>query len=373
MIEFKNVSKTYKNGEPVLKNISLTVPDGEIVVFIGPSGCGKTTSLKMINRLIEPTEGEIFIDGEDISQIDPTLLRRKQGYVVQSIGLFPHMTIKENIEIIPTLQKQDKAEMDKQTEKLMKMVGLSPDEFYHRYPTQLSGGQQQRIGVARAFATEPKLILMDEPFSALDPITRSSLQDELLAIQRTIRKTIVFVTHDMDEAIKIADKICIMNQGEILQYDTPENILKHPADKFVEDFVGKGRIWSQPEFIRAKDICLKNPITSVDDITVLRAVEIMRSERVDSLLIVNSDRQLLGVMSISDIKKGSNSNTHVDSLMHKTPMSVRPDDTMLSILEKFNQGASILPVTDENNVLCGLITRSCLVNTLSQQYITEEV
>ncbi len=245
MIEFVNVKKKFKD-KMVLKNISIKIEEGKLVVFIGASGCGKTTTLKMINRLIKPSSGRIYINGEDIEKKDVIKLRRNMGYVIQQTGLLPHMTVKENIELIPKIEKCDPKELQEKTYRLMDMVGLDPDEFLDRYPVELSGGQQQRVGVARAFATEPDIILMDEPFSALDPITRVGLQDELVNLQAQLKKTIVFVTHDMDEAIKIADMICIMKDGEILQYDTPENILKNPKDEFATHFVGKNRIWASP-------------------------------------------------------------------------------------------------------------------------------
>ena len=372
MIKFENVTKTYKGGNAVLDNLTFEIADGEVVVLIGPSGCGKTTTLKMINKLIAPTKGHIFIDAQDISTMDSTALRRKQGYVVQSIGLFPHLTIKENIELIPTLAKTDPDVVAERTGKLMEMVGLSPEDYFHRYPNQLSGGQQQRIGVARAFAMNPEMILMDEPFSALDPITRTSLQDELVRIQHKQHKTIVFVTHDMDEAIRIADKICIMNEGKILQYDSPEQILKNPADDFVRNFVGKRRIWTQPEFIRAEDIAIMDPITAHGDITLLRAAEIMQSFRVDSLLVVDEYQHLLGVMSISSLRKGFKRDTPIGQIM-KTDLSIaKPSDNILTILERFTDGISTMPVVGDDGCLFGLITRSCLVNALSQQYIQEE-
>ncbi len=219
MIEFKNIRKDFKN-KTILKDITLKINRGELVAIIGSSGCGKTTTLKMINRLIKPTSGKIFINGEDIASKDVIKLRRNIGYVIQQTGLFPHLTIRENIEMIPKVEKLNKASIEKRTLELMDMVGLNSNDFLDRYPTELSGGQQQRVGVARAFATNPEIILMDEPFSALDPITRVQLQEELIDLQSKLKRTIVFVTHDMDEAIKIADKICIMNKGEIVQYDT---------------------------------------------------------------------------------------------------------------------------------------------------------
>ena len=246
MIQLSNVTKDFK-GNVVLSDITMDINDRELTVLIGPSGCGKTTTLKMINRLIPTSSGKIYIDGKDIEEMDKVQLRRNMGYVIQQGGLFPHMTVRENIEIIERLEKKDPDQIVKNTIRLMEMVDLDPDEFLDRYPTELSGGQRQRIGVIRALANDPEIVLLDEPFSALDPITRSSLQDELLELQAKIGKTMVFVTHDMDEAIKIADKICIMKDGHILQYDTPEMILKKPADDFVANFVGTNRIWDSPE------------------------------------------------------------------------------------------------------------------------------
>ncbi|MFA6709253.1 MAG: ABC transporter ATP-binding protein, partial [Fusobacterium sp.] len=227
MIEFKNISKRFKNVV-VLKDLNLKIEEGELVTIIGESGCGKTTLLKMVNRLIEPTNGTILIRDNNIRKQNVIKLRRNIGYVIQQTGLFPHMTVRQNIELISKIEKKDPEILKTNTLNLMSMIGLEPGKFLDRYPTELSGGQQQRIGVARAFATDPEIILMDEPFSALDPLTRSDLQDELIELQSKLTKTIVFVTHDMDEAIKISDRICIMKNGKILQYDTPENILKNP-------------------------------------------------------------------------------------------------------------------------------------------------
>lgn len=236
MIEFVDVNKNF--GEyHIIKNLSMKIEKGKITVIIGSSGCGKTTTLKMINKLILPTSGKIYIDGEDISQKDTIKLRRNIGYVIQQTGLFPHMTVKENIELIAKIENIDKNKMNMRTRELMKMINLDYEKFSERYPLELSGGQQQRVGVARAFALDPAIILIDEPFSAVDPISRRQLQDELIAIQKKLEKTIVFVTHDIQEAVKIADKICLLNNGEIMQYDTPENIIKNPKNDFVRKFV----------------------------------------------------------------------------------------------------------------------------------------
>lgn len=374
MIEFRNVSKVFKN-QNVLRDISFKINKGELVSIIGASGCGKTTTLKMINGLIKPSTGKVLINGEDIAFRDVIKLRRNIGYVIQQTGLFPHMTIRENIEIIQRVEKVDKNFIEKKTYELMDMVGLNPEEYLDRYPTELSGGQQQRIGVARAFATEPEVILMDEPFSALDPITRLQLQDELIDLQSKLRKTIVFVTHDMDEAIKIADKICIMNKGEIVQYDTPENILKNPCDDFVSEFIGKNRIWSSPDFIKAKDIMIENPVTCYKNMSLLKAMEKMRSFQVDSLMVIDKSNCLLGIVTAKQIQNKADRSTSIENVMESNFLNISPDDTIIDILELVKEKKiSKIPVIDDNRTLKGIITKSSLVTTLSQQFLdTEEV
>ena len=244
MIEFRNVSKTYSGSDtPVVKDLSFEVADGDICVLVGPSGCGKTTSMRMVNRLIEPTEGEILIDGEKNTDMSGTQLRRKIGYAIQQTGLFPHRSIADNVAIVPGLLGWDKDRIKSRVDELLDLVGLAPDQYRDRYPAELSGGQQQRVGVARALAADPPIMLMDEPFGAVDPITRDRLQQEFLNIQKEIKKTIVFVTHDIDEGIKMGDKIAILKEGGVLvQYDTPEKILAEPNSEFVESFVGGDRV-----------------------------------------------------------------------------------------------------------------------------------
>ncbi|WOO35190.1 ABC transporter ATP-binding protein [Anaerocolumna sp. AGMB13020] len=374
MIVFENVTKSFKDHQ-VLSNISFQIKKGDLVAFIGESGCGKTTTLKMINRLVKPTSGRILINGDSIETKDIIKLRRSMGYVIQQTGLFPHMTVEENIEIIPRSEKRDLEEIHKKTLELMEMVGLDPEEFSDRYPTELSGGQQQRVGVARAFAIDPEIILMDEPFSALDPITRSGLQDEVLNLQSQFKKTIVFVTHDMDEAIKIADKICIMKDGVILQYDTPENILKNPANAFVQEFVGKNRIWTSPEYIKASDIMITTPVTCSETLPLLRCREKMRTSNVDSLMVTDKSRRLLGIISAKQVQPLSDLSLEARSIMGTDVLKVSPDNNIIDILKIIEENqVSGIPVTSDDNILLGLITKSSLVTTLSQQYIdTQEV
>lgn len=369
MIEFKNIKKSYKS-KIILENFNLSIDSGKLVVLIGASGCGKTTLLKMINRLISITEGEILINGKNINKMDPIKLRRGIGYVIQQTGLFPHMTVKENIEIIPRLMKISERKIERKTIELLNMVGLDPDEYLYRYPAELSGGQQQRVGVARAFATDAEIILMDEPFSALDPITRAELQEQLFNIQKEYNKTIVFVTHDMDEAINIADMICILKDGKIIQYDTPENILKNPENDYVEEFVGKNKIWAKPEFIKAEDVMINRPATVSIKRSLLQAREIMREKTVDSLLIVDKEGMLLGYVTLSDIQKIDNKSILVGEVMRRSPEYVTEDTNLLDLLEKFTGlKRGYLPVCNKNGKLMGLVTRSTLISVLSSQYI----
>lgn len=368
MIQFINVSKAYKEHN-VIENINLEINKGELVVLIGPSGCGKTTILKMINRLIEPSDGQIKINGTDIEAQDPIELRRNIGYVIQQTGLFIHMTVRENIEIIPRLAKMPVSEIVDRTVKLMETVGL-PEEFLDRYPNHLSGGQQQRVGVARAFAMNPDIILMDEPFSALDPLTRSQLQDELVSLQSKLHKTIVFVTHDMDEAVKIADRICILQGGRILQYDTPENILKNPAHGFVSEFVGSKRIWSSPQLIRAKDIMITSPKTTYPYVPMFKGLEKMRIDKVDSLIVIDEDNYLLGIVRARSILDSADKSLPVETVMTPARVTADTEENIVSLLEKINGlNISNIPVTDRDNRLAGLITNSSLVTTMSHQFI----
>ncbi|TCN22173.1 ABC transporter ATP-binding protein [Mesobacillus foraminis] len=372
MITFENITKKY-NRKTVIDDFSLNIEAGQLVVFIGPSGCGKTTLLKMINRLIHPSSGKIFVDGKDISKIDPIELRRNIGYVIQNTGLFPHMSIKENLELIPKLKGEDPEAIEKKTVELLELVGLNPEEYMHRFPKELSGGQQQRVGVARAFSTNSDIILMDEPFSALDPVTRSSLQEELFNMQKELNKTIIFVTHDMDEAYKIADKICLLKDGNILQYDTPENILKNPASEFVESFIGKRRVWNNPEVLKAADIMISNPVKVTPKRNVLQAIEIMKENKVDSLMVTDRQSTLLGLVTLKNIKLQERTSL-IDDVMEQNVFAVSEDDNLIEVLKIMNEHKiGYLPVVNSGNKLTGLITRSSILSALSSQLLDLEV
>lgn len=278
MIEFQNVSKIYKGGKVAVEDVNLSFEKGEFICFIGTSGSGKTTTMRMINRMTDPTQGKILIDGKSIQEIDPVELRRQIGYVIQSIGLMPHMTIRENITLVQKLLKVSQEERNKTAEKMIDLVEL-PREMLDRYPHELSGGQQQRIGVVRALAANQDIILMDKPFGALDPITRDSLQDLVKDLQERLGKTIVFVTHDMDEAIKLASRIAIMSEGRVIQFDTPENILRHPANDFVEELIGEDRLLqAKPNATRVGEVMLNTAITITPEKSLQEAIKLMREK-----------------------------------------------------------------------------------------------
>ncbi len=241
MIRLERVTKRYPGGQVAVRELTIEFATGQLTMLVGPSGCGKTTTLKMINRLIEPTEGRIFHDEQDVTHVDPVVLRLRMGYVIQNVGLFPHMSIADNVATVPRLLRWDKDRIRRRVYELLELVGLDPNQFAHRYPHQLSGGQRQRVGVARALGADPPILLMDEPFGAIDRIARERLQNEFLRIQREVRKTVMFVTHDIDEAIKLGDRIAIMNAGRLEQYDTPAAILAKPASDLVIDLLGPDR------------------------------------------------------------------------------------------------------------------------------------
>lgn len=371
MIEFVNVSKEFKDKK-VLHDISFTINDNELVAIIGASGCGKTTTLKMINRLIVPTKGKILIDGKNIEEIDKTELRRSIGYVIQQMGLFPHMTVKENIELIQKLEKKDPKDIEENTNRLMEIMDLDGDLYLNKYPSDLSGGQQQRVGVARALANNPKVILMDEPFSALDPITRSNLQDELVELHKKMNTTIVFVTHDMDEAIKIADRIIIMKDGDIVQYDTPEEILKHPKNEFVQEFIGKNKIWDAPEYIKVEDIMITTPIVCSPDLTKNECVKKMVQHHIDTLIVVDEDGRYIGIVNRKGLYSTVLPWTNAKDMVNENAITASPDESILELLQYIEEtDVTNIPVVDNNGYLKGLITSSSLISVLSSPYLDE--
>jgi osmoprotectant transport system ATP-binding protein len=310
VITLTQLTKQYPGAShPAVDHITLTVPEGEVCVLIGPSGCGKTTTMRLINRMIEPTSGTIELMGRDVTHIDAVELRRGIGYVIQQIGLFPHLTIAENIATVPKLLGWDEGRIASRIDELLALVDLEPSTYRHRFPRDLSGGQKQRVGVARALAADPPVMLMDEPFGAIDPITRSRLQDEFLAILKRLKKTIVFVTHDLDEAIRMGDRIALLRDGKVVQYDTPERILAQPANAFVEEFVGQDRalkrlslhtVRSRMEPIDGR--ALPDSAPQLDPEMSLRdALSVLLSAKSDVATIRDGDRNLIGALRLADI------------------------------------------------------------------------
>lgn len=316
----------------------------------------------MINRMIEATKGQITIDGKDVRKMNAVELRRSIGYVIQQIGLMPHMTIKENIVLVPKLLKWPEEKKDKKARELIKLVDL-PEEYLDRYPSELSGGQQQRIGVVRALAAEQDIILMDEPFGALDPITRDTLQDLVKELQQKIGKTFVFVTHDMDEAIKLADKICIMSEGKVVQFDTPDNILRHPANDFVRDFIGQNRLIQDRPNMRTVEDAMIKPITVRADDSLNHAVDVMRRHRIDTIFVVTNQDRFLGYMDIEDINQGLRAGKELIDTMqrdiYRVNVNSKLQDTVRTILKR---NVRNVPVVDDHDTLVGLITRANLVD-----------
>lgn len=370
MIEFKEVRIAYKD-RPVLRDVSVTIQEGEFFVLIGSSGCGKTTLLKSINKLLPLKSGSLSIQGTQVKHIKVQDLPRMVGYVVQSGGLFPHMTVEENIGLTMQIAKYPKQEIRERVDEMLRMVNLDPETYRGQYPSQMSGGQQQRVGIARAFAADPPIVLMDEPFSALDPVTRNELQNEIHYLHTKAHKTVVFVTHDMDEALKLADRICIIQDGEIVQCDTPENILKHPANQYVMEFIGANRLWANPEYIRAVDIMRRHPCVITQGRTTIQALQIMRHNGVDSLLVLDKQGILLGLVWLQDLigKQGSDP---VETYLSEEYIAVEEHTSLKKILSTIDYEVSgIIPVIRHDRTLLGYLTKSSLLATMSKQFVPE--
>lgn len=367
MIEFDHVSKIYNGNKVAVEDVNLSFEKGEFICLIGTSGSGKTTTMRMINRMIDPTKGTIKIDGEDIQKKNPVELRRQIGYVIQNIGLMPHMTIRENITLVQRLLKVDKEEQNKTAEKMIDLVEL-PRDMLDRYPHELSGGQQQRIGVVRALAADQDIILMDEPFGALDPITRDSLQDLVKDLQDRLGKTIVFVTHDMDEALKLANRIAIMDDGKVIQFDTPENILQKPANEFVEELLGEDRLLqAKPDTTTVGEIMMHSAVSITPEKSLQNAIRLMREKRVDTLLIVDEDNVLKGFVDIETIDKERRRGkaTSVGDIINPNVFYVKESALVRDSLQRIlKRGVKYVPVVDDRNHLVGILTRVSLVDII---------
>jgi osmoprotectant transport system ATP-binding protein len=301
MIRLESLTKRWDNGQVAVDALDLDVGEGQITMLVGPSGCGKTTTLKMVNRLIEPTSGRIFLSGDDVTGADPVELRRRIGYVIQQVGLFPHLTVADNVATVPRLLKWDKERIRKRVDELLDLVGLDPERYRRRYPHQLSGGQRQRVGVARALGVDPPVLLMDEPFGAIDPITRDRLQGEFLRLQAEVGKTVLFVTHDLDEAVRLGDRIAVFRDGGVLeQYARPADVLGRPASSFVADFVGDDRGLKRLSVVPVDLDRLEKPVTLLPTLSLSGARISLAGTGDTAAAVVDADGRLLGELAPAD-------------------------------------------------------------------------
>lgn len=366
MIRFQNVSKSYGRNL-ILDDLSFNIQPGEFVVLIGPSGCGKTTTLKIINRLIDPDEGEVFVDGVKITQKNPVELRRTIGYVIQQIGLFPNMTVEQNIAIVPKLLKYPKAKCQQIVHDLLKLVDMPYAEYAHKYPSEMSGGQQQRIGVLRALAASPPIVLMDEPFGALDPITRDSLQEEVKRIQKKLKKTIVFVTHDMAEALRMADTIIFMNQGKIVQMAAPEEMLRNPADPLIKSFMGRHMNGGGPHRLTVEDFMRTKVLTVPKTSHTLECIDMMSRRDVNSLIVVNDDETYAGTVSIERIKEYGKAGREIGELLTGGTVTInRKADARETFDKLLASTANYIVVLNDNDTVAGLITRTSMAKAMGE-------
>jgi osmoprotectant transport system ATP-binding protein len=365
MIKLEKVTKVYPDGTKAVNEMSLEVEEGELCVFLGPSGCGKTTTMKMINRLIPITSGKIYIDGMDNTKINASELRRNIGYAIQEIGLFPHLTVGQNIETVPALKGWSKSRRRERAEELLELVRMKPSEFIDRYPNELSGGQRQRIGVARALGADPPILLMDEPFGAIDPINRVELQSEFLKIQQKIKKTIIFVTHDIYEAIKMGDRIALIKDGKLVQYDTPANLLYRPKDEFVEGFVGADRALKGLQLLRVKEVMSDTYVTASMGEKIEAVRDRIEKEGIDWLPVVDNSGRLMGGVSISGLA-GGRARMVKDAI---TPPEATSGanavlNEALSLI--LSSGLKTLPIIGEDNKLEGILTFDAIQEALHE-------
>ncbi|QIK87115.1 ABC transporter ATP-binding protein [Erysipelothrix sp. HDW6B] len=362
MIEFKNVTKTYGNKKAV-DNVDIKIETGSFVCFIGTSGSGKTTTMRMINRMIDPSRGTILIDGEDIQKTNEVALRRKIGYVIQQIGLMPHMSIYENIVMVPKLLKWDETTMREKAETLMKRVDL-PMELLDAYPSELSGGMQQRVGVIRALAADQDIILMDEPFGALDPITRDALQRLVKQLQRDMNKTIIFVTHDMDEALALSDKIVVMDHGKVVQQGSPKDILTSPANDFVRNLVGEDRLHQATfEYNSVEQLMIK-PIKVNASVSIAETVRHMQQTRVDDILVVDDENVLIGRVDIRALMRRNNREDAVQTIMKQVTYIHNTTTIRDAIYYIQELGHRNISVVDSDGKLVGIVTRAAVVGAV---------
>ena len=363
MIEFKDVCKSY-GKTPILQELNFTIPDGQFVVLVGPSGCGKTTTLKTINRLIEPDSGSICINGKDIRATDKVELRRHIGYVIQQIGLFPNMTVAENISVVPRLMHYDAVRCRQIVTDLLKLVQM--EAYADKYPSELSGGQQQRIGVLRALAASPPLVLMDEPFGALDPVTRAALQEELKKLQQQLQKTIIFVTHDMDEALKLADIIIFMDKGKIMQMAAPEAMLEYPATELIREFLGKNKP-DQSQRTKVEDYLRTNVISVKEGRGVLECAELMARNSVDTVLVTDVAGHYKGTVTIGDIRHWGRDLKSIEPLVRQKARTAKVgDEAKESFDYLLESGADYVVVLNEDETIAGIVTKTSVARSVAE-------
>ncbi|EJL90127.1 glycine/betaine ABC transporter ATP-binding protein [Pantoea sp. RIT-PI-b] len=368
MIKLENLTKTFtqKNGTSLnaVDNVSLEVPAGEMCVLLGPSGCGKTTTLKMINRLIPSSSGRILINGEDTSGQDTVTLRRNIGYVIQQIGLFPNMTIEENITVVPRMLGWDKKRCRERATELMSMVALDPTKFLHRYPREMSGGQQQRIGVIRALAADPPVLLMDEPFGAVDPINREVIQNEFLEMQRQLKKTVMLVSHDIDEALKLGDRIAVFGQGKIVQCASPDELLAKPANDFVGSFVGQDRTLKRLLLVQAGDVTDQQPTITVQRNTPLQeAFATMDDNDMRSVTVVDEDGKPLGFVKRREARAATG---RCEEMLHTFKVTGKAEENLRVVLSKLYEHNTVwMPIVDEDGRYSGEISQDYIADYLS--------
>jgi osmoprotectant transport system ATP-binding protein len=367
MIQLERLTKIYPGSTiPAVDSVSLHVNKGEICILIGSSGCGKTTLMRMINRLEPITSGTIKIDGKDVTHMDVIELRRSIGYAIQQIGLFPHMTVYENITVVPRLLGWEKQRMSERVDELLTMINMDPAIYRDRYPRELSGGQAQRIGVARAMAANPPVMLMDEPFGAIDPINREVLQDEFLKIQEKLKKTIVFVTHDIHEAVKMGDRIALLDAGNLIQYATPEELLTRPKNQFVKDFVGADRALKRLDLLKVSDAMMKNPVRCSTEDASDKILEQMIDKDLHYLLVTAPGNRLAGYVNI-DMLQGHKG--VVGDVVRPMSVTVRPRQNLKDALSKMlTYDIGIVVAVDDEGILQGVLNSRTLVSVVGETY-----
>ena len=369
MIKLEEVTKAFETPSGTViaaDRVSFEVQDGEICVLLGPSGCGKTTTLKMVNRLVELTSGKIYIDGKDTDKYDPVALRRTIGYVIQQIGLFPNMTVEENICVVPKLLGWDLEKARKRAAELLATINLEPAVFLKRYPKELSGGQQQRVGVARALAADPPVLLMDEPFGAIDPINREVIQDEFLKIHRRLKKTVMFVSHDIDEAVKMADKVAIFRAGKLEQFDSPDTILAHPINDFIADFVGTDRTLKRLRLVKVESAIDRMSPRVVAEDRLDRAAALMGEHGHTVIVVVDARGRPQAYLALETARSKSGA---VGEHLTPLPAVIRPEDDLRTAVSlMFMHDLRWLPCVDGEGAYVGFVTQKGITRLLGETY-----